>query len=490
MPAVTRREWIALAAVLLVASALRLADLGGIPFGEDAAHMLQYADRLLHGEAVLTGIPSSKGVLNPPLAIYILAALRLVLRSPQALAAATALGGVAAVAITWWTTRRFFGPLPAIVAALFFAVSGWGVFYARAIWQQDFVPPLGALFLAALLFWTVERRAWALAAALALAGAASQLHMTCFAWFVVVGAVWLVTRAPLAKGPIAAGAAACALLYAPFVLAFVQRGTLQTNPGAAHAGALLRDFSGKIVYFTLASATHAGFGFQYREIGRAIDVLPFPLRALVAVGPWIAGALVVAGTVVCVRRARVETAARVLAIFAGLPIAAMVVSGLSAAPHYVIVIVPAVWILAALGVSQTPGFSGLRAVAAAATWAVVAGEVVFCVAWLRWVAVDPAHAGDEAPPLREQIAAMRWVAADSRGAAVDLRDAPDGAPVAANYPWLLGEAGGTPGTAGTSGTAAEYVVVYEGTPLTARARAALAEKGARRFGTLEVCRWR
>lgn len=485
-----RNELIAVAAIVALGALLRLRGLEHAQFGRDAAHMLEMADVLLGGEMVLVGIPTSKGVRNPPLAIYVLAALRVVAGSPWAITVATALLNVLAVAMSWWVARVRFGERVAIVTALLFAVSGWAVLYSRAIWQQDFIPPLSVAALGALFAWTADRKPWALAWALALAGAVGQLHLTGLAWFAVIALLAVALRPPVKAAPVAAGIGACALMWAPFLIAMA-RGETAGPAGKKGPQALFVDFVGTAVKEALGSATHAGMRFEFptiaEEMGRR---LPGVVVLLIALAPWIAAALVIAGlAAILPRRDRVslprlrvdhDPVKVTLAAWVLVPVAAMVAVGLSTQPHYHIITFPAVWLLAALGAERLRPGPRAGAIAFVALM-----EIMHTVALQRWIAEDPPR-----PTLKNQSEAMRWMAKDAAGATPVLIAVPEPGAGTAQPPdaWkylLKEELGRAPREGSTT-----YLVVDEGDGgLSHEASAALTAKGAKRFGPLWVARW-
>ena len=503
----SRLEWAGLIVILAVGGWLRFRQLGDVPFGSDAAHMLQMADRLRAGEAILTGIPSSKGVLNPPLAIYLLFLLRLVIRTPLGLAAATAALNLAAVGGTWLLARRWFGPRVAITAAALFAVSGWAVFYSREIWQQDFIPPIGVLALAGTLFWTVERRAWGLGVAIAAAGACSQLHLTGFAWFGVLGLCWIALRPPVRVASLVAGLAACVVMYAPFAVALATIGIGGKKHGAQ---ALFVEMFAAPVRHALGSVTHGGITFDLPALHAALG--GSILHPLFDAVPWIGAALAIAGVLACLppRAAVVRTtdfarfrldadpARTTLFLWAVAPVAVMVVTGLSTAPHYVILLFPAMWILAAIGADVIGDRIGAPAIAVALPTIVF--EILFVLAMQRWIAQDFVRTGGYGPGLRFQEMAIRAIVEDARGDAVTLASAPDpdvpGAPgVTDNYRWLLREEElrtrhRSISDAETGAKKRTFVLLDLGAgQLSKEAQAAIEAHRARRFGPLWVCEW-
>lgn len=505
-------EWAAIGGITLVAGWLRLRGIEHAPFGRDAVHMIEMADRLLGGEAILVGIPTSKGMRNPPLSIWMIAVLRATVGTPLRMAMATAVLNVLAVAGTWWVARRRWGSGVGLAAAAMFAVSAWAVLYSRAIWQQDFIPPLAVGALGALLAWTVDRKPWALAVALVLAGAVSQLHLTGFAWFAVIAALAVAVRPPLKAAPIATGLGACALLYAPFVYAALL-GEVAAPGGKRGPSALFVDFVGTPVRVALGSATHGGISFDLPTAAEALAArLPAAVTLGFAVVPWIAAALVVIGlSRVFPRRRDVrktddlllfrvggDPAAITLAVWTVLPVAAMVAVGLSTHPHYAIILFPAVWILGALGAASAAGRFAMRRIrparaAAALVSALVALEGGYVLALQQWIAVDPRRPGGYGPTLAHQLDAARWIAEDVGGAdavvaAVPFPERSGAAAPRESIAWLVAEMDRSGGS--TSLPPVRYVVLDEAdATLSPEASAVLQARGMRRFGPLLVTRW-
>src|SRR5512135_2751228 len=143
---VSRRtlEIIAVILVLLLAAYLRLNHLDWTEFKLDEAHLSQIAyDMARHGVIPLTGIGSSVGIVNPPLAAWLLAIPYAVSSSPIVATAFIALLNVAAVALCYGLSRRMFAPwsdrawLAALITTLLFAVAPWAVIQSRKVWAQD-----------------------------------------------------------------------------------------------------------------------------------------------------------------------------------------------------------------------------------------------------------------------------------------------------------------------------------------------------------------
>nr|MDQ2716155.1 glycosyltransferase family 39 protein [Chloroflexota bacterium] len=83
---------------------------------------------------------------------------------------------VAAIVLTYFFTRRYYGRLAGIMAALLYATAAKPLNYARFIWQPNLMPPFVILFLFALYLGVVERRKGWLFPALLLLGILYQMH--------------------------------------------------------------------------------------------------------------------------------------------------------------------------------------------------------------------------------------------------------------------------------------------------------------------------
>ncbi len=170
-----RWEWLALAAILLLAAALRLGAPGVSEFKLDEAHLSQLALDTARGrDFPLLGIGSSVGIPNMPVSVWLFALPFLLSSDPTIATLFVGLLNVIAVGLTWWLPRRYFGPGAALVAALLFAASPWGVIYSRKIWAQNLLPPFVLLTVGSGLIGLLEdsrphRWRWLIAHALLLA---------------------------------------------------------------------------------------------------------------------------------------------------------------------------------------------------------------------------------------------------------------------------------------------------------------------------------
>lgn len=502
-------ELLAVAAALAVGAWLRFRHIVFIAFNRDAALLVDMADRLRAGERILLGIPSSKGIVNPPLPVYLVAAIETAFRDPVRIT--MVMGGLqlAAIALGWWLVRRRFGPVVALLSTVLFATSGWAVLYARILWPPCFGPLVSVMMLGALWAWAVDRRAWALPFALALAAIESQLHLTGFAWFVLVAAIWVLLRPPLRVGAAVAGAVATILLYAPFLAGLASVGIA----AGTKRRALFVDFIGSPIRFFLLSATHGGVDYHFPTLGSDLVRHAPPFALLFAAIPWIAAAGVLAGAILCAPRRREivlerrfpwirwsgDSRTAVLFLFAAVPVLSMTFAGLDTSPHYLLVEYPAAFVFLALAADR--GIPRGRAAALAATAIVAASGVAFTLALQSWIETRPlwSWSGGYSTPIGDQESAMEWIAADARGAKMRLVSTPTGDPAAPagrpayNLQLLLDHLRGeiTPPTALAAPPppdAKRYLVVDAANGgLSPEAIRAIEARGGQNFGALWVC---
>src|SRR5690606_29881876 len=171
LKSVARTEWLALLAILLLGAALRFGWPGTNSFAYDEARLSLISLRMARGgEFASLGMPSSARVPNLPAAAWLFALPYAVSPDPLVATQFAALLGLLAVPPVWWLARRGWGVVPALVAALFLAASPYGVLYSRSIWAQNLLAPMAAAW-GALAFLAIrERKGWALAAHIFLAG--------------------------------------------------------------------------------------------------------------------------------------------------------------------------------------------------------------------------------------------------------------------------------------------------------------------------------
>jgi hypothetical protein len=129
-------DWLALASVLILATALRLYRLDLLDLRFDEATALRQAMQIARGEW-LPVAPFSGSVANhPPTYLYIMALPYLFTRDFLTVAAYRVLLDVVAIALCWGLCRRFFGSSlgVALIACLLFATAPWAIQFARRTW--------------------------------------------------------------------------------------------------------------------------------------------------------------------------------------------------------------------------------------------------------------------------------------------------------------------------------------------------------------------
>ena len=214
---------VAVALVTLAGGWMRLSRLDLMEFKHDEYTLHALALRNASGDIQLSGVRSSIGIYNPPMAVYILSLPALLSSSPLAVALLPAILGTLAIPLCWLLARMWMSRLPALSATLLFALSPWVALNSRKIWAQDLLPFFTILFFLFLVSWMRRGRVLSLIGAAAMLAVLNQVHYsTLVLWLPAVyalvrGRAFLKVRSLLAAGAVAL------LLWAPF-LVFLARG--------------------------------------------------------------------------------------------------------------------------------------------------------------------------------------------------------------------------------------------------------------------------
>ncbi|NWF68743.1 MAG: glycosyltransferase family 39 protein [Chloroflexi bacterium] len=175
------REWLVVAAILLLAAALRLGAPGVIEFKRDEAALSQLALDMARGRVFpLLGISSSVGIPNAPFNVYILALPYAFSSDPTVATQFIGLLNSAVVGLTYALARRYYGVPAALVAAMALTVSPWAVLYSRKIWAQDLLPFFTLLTLGSGLLGFHEGKRWGQVLHLPLLVITGQIHYGAF----------------------------------------------------------------------------------------------------------------------------------------------------------------------------------------------------------------------------------------------------------------------------------------------------------------------
>lgn len=165
-----RADLIVLLGLVAIAALLRLPGLaarGGWDADQGSEMIVLW--RLIHdGQIPLVGPPTSIGDLHHGALYYFLLAPFAWISNgdPRVVVGAIALGGVAAVGVTWWLARSIGGPVAGLVAGLLIAVSTSAVTETTIIWNPSLVALSSSVALAGA--WQAQRTGrakwWILAA--------------------------------------------------------------------------------------------------------------------------------------------------------------------------------------------------------------------------------------------------------------------------------------------------------------------------------------
>ena len=361
--------------VLVLAAYVRLNHLGWAEFKLDEANLSRLALNLARGvEFPLAGLGSSAGIVNPPLAAWLLAIPYAVSPNPilatgfVAVLNVLAVAGCYILAIHWLGSKNLSVPsvslwpiLPALVATLLFAAAPWAVIHSRKIWAQNLLPPfvLAWAWMGWLAF--VQRRPRALIGhALALA-ACIQLHYSAL-WLIPVSLIWSIVFLRRARWKHAFAALLIfAASFAPFLIADALRGgsSLGRLLEIARQPATIDDQALRLAWLMVAGQEiHSLAGPQeYPNYlsgapgGEAGFVLTSVVGVLALLGGLVASVDVLRSAR---RRAFDDRSAAALMMVTWLVVPALLQSrhSLPIFPHYFVILYPVPFVLAGLLVSR------------------------------------------------------------------------------------------------------------------------------------------
>ncbi len=413
-----------LAVLLFLAAYLRLNHLEWTEFKLDEAHLSQLAyDMARHGQIPLTGIGSSVGVVNPPLAVWLLAVPYAVSPSPiVATGFIAALNGLAVLACYGLARKVFHSNSAALIATLLFAVSPWAIIHSRKVWAQDLLPPLVVLWAWFGYRAFVEGKRWSLLGHGLMLAAAIQLHYS-GVYLIPVSAAWFVAfvrrvqwRAAIVTGLLVAAA------FAPFLIADGLRGW----PSVTRLTAMLArpaTVDGEALHLAWITTTgeeiHSLAGPQEYENYRAEIIAADGLL-------WLEGALVVIGLLLALSDAARSAIRRAwsprgaigwwLAAWLIVPVAAQLGHRTPVYPHYFIILYPVQFLLIGWLIARAPQWP--KIVLAGALLLTAAVQVQHTLVLQAFLASRPTPGGAGLPiGYTETIAREAVQALNERGAA-------------------------------------------------------------------------
>jgi 4-amino-4-deoxy-L-arabinose transferase-like glycosyltransferase len=129
--------WLALA----LGAFLRFWHIDLTQFLDDQANLMLLArEGVLRHALPVTGFPYSIGTYSPPLVNYLLMPFTLFSTNPMPVAITMALAQALAVAFCYTFTLRYLGRGVAATATVLYATSGTAVLYSRFLWQPNLLP--------------------------------------------------------------------------------------------------------------------------------------------------------------------------------------------------------------------------------------------------------------------------------------------------------------------------------------------------------------
>ncbi|GHO62374.1 hypothetical protein KSC_012660 [Ktedonobacter sp. SOSP1-52] len=163
--------------ILLLAILFRFYLLNTTVFMYDEAIFFRLAhDAFAHGLIPITSSRASIGNYNFPLVEYIFMLPAAFSADPISGEILVALFNVAAIFLSYFFTRKYYGRLAAIIVALLYVTSVMARTFSQNIWNPNLMPPLVMLFFFCLFRGVVTRRGNWLFPALVLLGLLYQLH--------------------------------------------------------------------------------------------------------------------------------------------------------------------------------------------------------------------------------------------------------------------------------------------------------------------------
>lgn len=396
--------------VLLLAAYLRLNHLDWTEFKQDEAHLSQLAfDLARHGQIPLTGIGSSVGIVNPPLAAWVLALPYMVSVDPIVATGFVAALNVLAVALSYRLAKRLLGPfgrsaLIPIVVAFLFATAPWAVIYSRKIWAQDLLPPLVIAYVWFGYRAMIDRKAWFLIGhALALASLI-QIHYSAL-WLIPVSALWLIVFARrLQLKPLLISGALFGLAFAPFLIADGLQGwpnitrllQITTQPAALDATAAQDAW-----LMTIGQDIHSLAGPQefqnFLSSVLNVDGL-LVLEGLMMLAGIAVGCVEVAQAIKRHMWDQRGSVSLMLVSWAILPVVLQLSHRTPIFPHYFIILYPVQFLLIGTIIARlSERFDGLRWIALGAVLLIGSAQTYQTIALQQFVASRPTPGGAGIP---------------------------------------------------------------------------------------------
>jgi 4-amino-4-deoxy-L-arabinose transferase-like glycosyltransferase len=405
-------------ALVVLAGWLRLRHLGLAEFKADEAIALRIGHDILHGDIRTVGLTSSSGAANPPLYVYLVAAMLGISNNPLFATAVVAVLAVIAVGLTYVVLRGRFGAGVALLSVAFFATAPWAVLYGRHLWQQDLLPTVTVALLWSL-FVMLERGASRVVLLVPiLLSIAIQLNLSAVALALPVLAVLAYRARTIRWALLAAGVVIGLVLLGPWLAHDAKHGfhdvVVIAENGRGHGASARGTGTIEAIRQTVHLVGAGGWSFVVGASRRAFAddagaAWTFGRAAGAAVVVLLALGMVTSAVVVFRGAGRVrrwplfeleaDAACRALLLvwLVGIWLSYLSSRASGVGPHYLIVSYPVSFVLAALGLVDVAGLLGRRWAAVlvpAVAAAIVAGYVAFSLSFQHFLLQEGGTAGD------------------------------------------------------------------------------------------------
>lgn len=206
--------------LLLFASlSFHLAYIDTAIFSADEADVFSMARQaVVSGWLPLTSNQASLGNLNPALMVYFFLLPASISANPVWGQVMVALFNAAAILLTYFFVRRYYGRLAGTVAALLFVTSAGAWTFSRNIWPQNFLPFFVVLFFFMLFRGVVEKRKGWFFGAVLLLGVLYQFHGSSLYLLFALAAAVLFAFKTIRWRDLLLAAAALTLLFSPYLI--------------------------------------------------------------------------------------------------------------------------------------------------------------------------------------------------------------------------------------------------------------------------------
>lgn len=342
---------------------LRVLYFDAMEFKADEAEAILLAKYWLGRGIPRFGLMSGAGILNPPGFIFVLLPVLLFTSSPLAVGLYVAAFGLAAIFLIYRLGVEIGSPGAGLWAGAFLAAHPWLILYSRKIWAQSLLPFFVLLLLLAVVRCGRKSRSRAVFWTGPLLALTWQIHYSAYSVALVFSAWFLVeaARKNINRRWAMAGFLAGILLLAPYLSHSLQTGFLDIRRSVREIGGgpgcpildIVKVWAGT------SFAGNFGYPFSFRPVSLALTPLGVSqpwLQPVAVAGTALVLALAAAGALIRPGKEG-ETAFRPslefwLALFAVSPILLYLARGRAVPPHYFIVGLPALLLLAGLGVEK------------------------------------------------------------------------------------------------------------------------------------------